>query len=181
MNKKWKYISGIPSHYRVYMDGSFFAEKRTVSQSFHGRPSEIEVKERIIKPYIGNNGYYTVSFSVNGKTKSILAHRALAIAFIPNPQGKHQVNHIDGNKLNNSLSNLEWATGAENIQHAYNVGLRARGEGVKGSKLTQKKVLIIKKLLISKKYSMKRIGKAFGVSGTIISLIKSKKKWKHVK
>lgn len=65
-----------------------------------------------IKPRKQNivNGYQSVSLEVNGKGFQISIHRLLALAFIPNPENKAQVNHIDGNKLNNNLSNLEWAT-----------------------------------------------------------------------
>lgn len=74
--------------------------------------------------WIGANGYYHVDIHENGSSFKIAIHRLLALHFIPNPQNKRTVNHIDGNKLNNSLSNLEWATDAENTQHAYTTGLQ---------------------------------------------------------
>lgn len=70
-----------------------------------------------------NNGYSITSIQTNGKRKMISLHRQLAIHFIPNPENKPQVNHKDGNTRNNQLSNLEWATQAENTQHAYDTGL----------------------------------------------------------
>jgi hypothetical protein len=81
------------------------------------------VKERILKiPYSPNLRYYSIFLS-NGKVKQHYIHRLLAIAFIPNPLNKEQVNHKDGNKLNNSLSNLEWVTKSENQIHAIQNGL----------------------------------------------------------
>jgi len=67
--------------------------------------------------------YTCYHLTKNGKTKKKRLHRLLAINFIPNPKNKPQVNHIDGNKHNNSLSNLEWVTRGENIKHAYDNGL----------------------------------------------------------
>lgn len=72
-----------------------------------------------INGWIQNTGYRTVT--INGKKYSI--HRLVAEAFISNPENKPFVNHIDGNKLNNSIENLEWCTNKENVQHAFRTGL----------------------------------------------------------
>lgn len=74
----------------------------------------------IITGYQTTGGYITVDFSGNG---TYSAHRLVALTFIPNPENKPEVNHLDGNKTNNSVANLEWATPAENIQHAFRTGL----------------------------------------------------------
>ena len=73
--------------------------------------------------WLGKNGYLHVDIHENGVGKKHAIHRLLAQTFIPNPEQKRTVNHIDGNKLNNKLSNLEWATDSENIQHAYDNNL----------------------------------------------------------
>ena len=70
-----------------------------------------------------SNGYCKVYADGQG----YLVHRLVAEAFIPNPDDKPQVNHKDGNKRNNSIANLEWATQSENTQHAYDNGLIPRG------------------------------------------------------
>lgn len=79
--------------------------------------------QKIKKPWLGKVGYYYLDLYSNNKSTKIALHRLLAIAFIPNPDNKQTVNHIDGNKLNNHLTNLEWATYGENTKHAYDTGL----------------------------------------------------------
>ncbi len=67
--------------------------------------------------------YYTVSAKVDGRRKAVSVHRLVATYFVPNPEGKPYVNHIDGNKRNNKASNLEWVTQSENLKHAIRIGL----------------------------------------------------------
>lgn len=77
----------------------------------------------VLEFHIGSHGYKTVCLSTPNFSKKFLIHRLVAMTFISNPSGKSQVNHIDGNKLNNQVNNLEWVTPSENIQHAYDTGL----------------------------------------------------------
>ena len=69
------------------------------------------------------DGYFKVDLYSEGKRESHRAHRLVAEAFIPNPDRKPQINHIDGNKLNNNVENLEWVNNSENMMHAYQTGL----------------------------------------------------------
>lgn len=79
---------------------------------------------RVLKELITHTGYVKVHlFRVNDE-KNIFLHRIVAEAFLPNPQRKPQVNHIDGNKLNNNVENLEWCTNKENVRHSWENGLR---------------------------------------------------------
>ena len=71
----------------------------------------------------GKNGYKYVTVYANNTSKKLYVHRLMAELYIPNPENKRTVNHIDGDKHNNNLSNLEWHTDSENIQHAYDNGL----------------------------------------------------------
>lgn len=80
---------------------------------------------RNLKP-VYRKGYATITLRKNGVSKIHRIHRLLAEAFIPNPKNLAEVNHIDGNKLNNNLSNLEWCTHLENMRHAFNTGLVER-------------------------------------------------------
>ena len=79
---------------------------------------------RQIKPQVSKNGYVRVELWENGKGKKHLLHRLLAQSFIPNPEEKPQVNHIDGDPKNNDLDKLEWVTQSENQLHAYRTGLQ---------------------------------------------------------
>ena len=77
----------------------------------------------VLKMGTVSRGYSNVCIVVNGKRKYCLVHRLVAMTFIPNPLNKKQVNHIDGNKKNNNVTNLEWCTNQENMQHASKMGL----------------------------------------------------------
>lgn len=74
--------------------------------------------------WLGANGYYHVDLYHEGKSTKVAIHRLLALHFLDNPENKRVVNHIDGNKQNNVLTNLEWATDSENTQHAYDTKLQ---------------------------------------------------------
>ena len=78
---------------------------------------------RVLKSMTDSKGYERVRLTVDRKKYSLKVHREVAKAFIPNPENKPQVNHIDGNKSNNAASNLEWVTNAENAHHAMENGL----------------------------------------------------------
>lgn len=77
----------------------------------------------ILKPSEDENGYLLVGLSHNGTTKRVFIHRLVSEAFLENPEGKPTVNHIDGNKHNNHIENLEWATYKEQRDHAVRTGL----------------------------------------------------------
>lgn len=81
-------------------------------------------KEKLLKKGINGRGYYFVNVTKNNKYKNLLMHQEVAKAFIKNEDSKKtDINHKDGNKLNNNVSNLEWCTRSENILHAYKNGL----------------------------------------------------------
>lgn len=82
-----------------------------------------KITKHILKPQIDKKGYERVRLSLHDKKVTAKVHRLVAIAFIPNIDNKPQVNHIDTNKRNNNVKNLEWSTNGENQIHAYKTGL----------------------------------------------------------
>lgn len=93
-------------------------------------------KGKILKPKKHKDGYLFVTLTKEKSKKNFYVHRLVAEAFIPNPENKPQVNHINGNKADNTISNLEWVTNAENARHAYNNGLYFRIELLKPTSQT---------------------------------------------
>ena len=81
------------------------------------------LKGKTLPVYIDGNGYKSIALISRYKSTPAQLHRLLAFAFIPNPDNKPILNHIDGNKLNNSLNNIEWCTYSENLTHAIHTGL----------------------------------------------------------
>ena len=79
-------------------------------------------KGTVRKLKLGTNGYLNTSITINKKVKTVYIHRLVAQYFIPNPYNKEQVNHIDCNKANNNVENLEWCTQSENNKHIYKMG-----------------------------------------------------------
>ena len=126
-------------------------------------------------------GYLVVTLRRDGAMKLCKTHRLVAQAFIPNPENKPQVNHIDGNKLNNNFDNLEWCTALENIKHAVDKGLRCtKGSNQANSKLTEEDVVVIKKLLNLNMFKYSTLAELFNVKESTISRIKRNISWKHV-
>lgn len=80
-------------------------------------------KGKCLKPKIDRYGYKVVTLTNKENRKSIPVHRLVALAYLPNPDGKKEINHIDGNKLNNNVENLEWSTAKENQLHKWKTGL----------------------------------------------------------
>jgi hypothetical protein len=107
----WKPVNGYEGLYEINESGTV----RSLHKAKHGY---------IMSQRIDRGGYYTVRLAKpNMKSCTVYVHRLLGYAFIPNPDNKPIINHRDGNKLNNSLDNLEFVTHSENMKHAYRLGL----------------------------------------------------------
>jgi hypothetical protein len=115
--EKWLDVKGYEDLYKVSSNGLI---KRKSCIIINKNAVKCKYKERSISPE-NVKGYLRCTLSKNNIQKKIFVHRLVAENFIDNPHKKRCVNHIDGNKLNNSISNLEWVTHSENEIHSYNV------------------------------------------------------------
>jgi hypothetical protein len=135
-------------------------------------------KGKILKGSGGSTGYIHVVLVKDKIRKTVDLHRITAISFLTNSENYNYVNHIDGNKLNNCVENLEWCTARQNTLHATLSGLKNdKGENSSNSKLTYNQVLEIKNL--SSRLTNRELGKRFGVSGSYISLILNNRRWSY--
>lgn len=127
------------------------------------------VTNRILKQHVQQTGYYAVSIKTATNNFQFV-HRLLAKTFIPNPDNLPEVNHIDGNKLNNSLDNLEWVTGCNNIRHAFSHNLCVNKAAVGYSELD----IIVNRLLTEPTTTWSSIARELGISdaSTLRKLIK---------
>ena len=117
MVEEWKDVVGYEGVYEVSNYGRVRTNKnKTTYTSRHGIR---HWKQRILKEKAKTNRDVRISLWKNGKSKDYLVHRLVAEAFIPNPDNKPTVNHIDGNPRNNYVENLEWTTYRENNNHAF--------------------------------------------------------------
>ena len=139
-------------------------------------------KVRIIKPLLQKGGYLTVNLYKSGNQKMYRLHILIAKAFNPNPDNKPTVNHFDGNKFNNCIENLVWATCKENNEHAYKTGLKKLGENNAQAKLTNEQVRWIREncILGDKKLGAKALAKSFGVTKAVILNIIHYRTYKNV-
>lgn len=164
--EEWKDIKGYEGMYRISNKGNLYSYK----------------SNRLLNIQKTKKGY-AISIISNQGAKGKVIHRLVASAFIPNPENKPQVNHKDGNKLNNNVENLEWCTGSENVQHAQDNNLSASVKGIKNSqsKLTDQAVLDIRETYkINPKTKLKTLAEKYKVTQALISLIKNNKGWKHI-
>lgn len=166
----WKDVSGYNGVYKVSDDGKVV---RAISC--------IKAKAKHIG-YNDPNGYVFVTLSKNNITKKYSVHRLVALHFIGKPPiHKQCINHIDGNKSNNNVKNLEFCSPMENTQHAIKIGLIKRsGSDHHKAKLTESDVLKIRNEYKTNKYTQTEIAKRFNVGQVAISLIIRKVNWKHI-
>ena len=163
MDEIWKPVPDYPA-YEVSNFGRV--------KSFKGKTPRIRVPNANLK------GYLCHCLCKNGKQKTFTVHRLVARLFVPNPLDKPEINHKDGHRLNNHVSNLEWCTSSENQRHAYDTGLQKSGEDFYKAKLTAEQVQYIR--ANPDNLTTIALSKIFGVRCTSISNIQRGKSYKQV-
>jgi len=170
MKEFWKKIDNFTNEYEVSNLGRVKSLSRNTTAG------------KILKPSTSRFGYKKVTLCKNNKLTYFLVHRLVAIAFLDNPNSLPTVNHKDGDKSNNIISNLEWSTHSQQLKHGHLLGLmNHQGENHSQNKLTKNQVLMIYDLAINSNFKQHEIAKMFNVHQVTVSLIKRKKAWPHLK
>lgn len=169
MQEVWKDVEGFEGLYQV---------------SNLGRVRSLGSRGRIRSLSLTKDGYVKVRLIHKGKDKTARVHRLVAEAFVPNPDNKGTVNHIDGDKTNNRVDNLEWTDRSEQMHHAYRLGLKTPMGGSKNSqaKLTEEQVKEIRRDYVrqSQEFGTVALAKKYGVTNRVIGLIVNGKSYKNI-
>ena len=176
IQEKWLPCPGFETSYEV----SNYGQVRSIDRYIYGRNGL--VKGQLIHFDFNKKGYPQLRLYNKNKKYVRNQHRLVALAFIPNPNNLTQVNHIDGNKLNNCVWNLEWISNSDNQKHAYKLGLQPSraGENNCKSKLTTDQVTLIK-VIYNKGTSIKTISQEQNIPIGIIRDIIYLRTWKSNK
>jgi HNH endonuclease len=164
--------------YTIDIKGNIYSSERTIIRS-DGKSQYVPMRK--LKPVLNSSGYYTVALYRDKKRYTKTTHRLLAEHYITCDIENGQVNHIDGNKTNNSINNLEWVTASENTKHAYSQGLCTFAKTkINRAKLSIEQVLEIRYKYSNNSKSLKFIAKEYGVSRSAISRILRNERWTDI-
>ncbi len=174
----WKDVTGYEGYYQVSNLGRARSCDRTI---YDGRWGDRLRKGKPVSANLGKRGYVYVPLCKLGKSSTMLLHRLVAKAFIGDCPDGYEVNHIDGDRCNNAVSNLEYVTPSQNMRHAYDTGLAKPmcGEMNATALLTNEKVLEIRRLS-AQGLKDAAIAPMFGISRVTVYDIRTRKTWKHI-
>lgn len=159
MQEEWRLVAGWETMYEV---------------SNFGKVRSIKKKGLIIASFYDKSGYKVVSLKNPQMLKKV--HRLVAIAFVHNPENKPQVNHIDSNRTNNNVNNLDWVTAKENSEHSVKSGRQRQGEKHYKAMFKNKDIPEIRASSLTRK----ELAKKYGVSRSTIENVLKKRTWKFV-
>ena len=164
-NETWKDVPNFDGKYQINNKGDIRHKDRL---------------DKYLKPAKNRKGYLTVGLWGNHKGNTFRVHRLVAQVFIPNPENKPQINHINGIKTDNRVENLEWVNNSENVRHADKLGLRrcVKGEKHYMCKLSETDIEAIRKSYIFRhpEFGTVALAKKYGVSQQHISNILNNRK-----
>lgn len=173
----WKDIKGYEGRYQISSHGIVKSLSRQAGTAY--------LKERILsQKRLTKDGYPRVALRDGVKAKEISVHRLVATHFIDNPDDKETVNHIDGDKTNNRVDNLEWSNRSEQMDHAYKLRLKTSisGSDNSQSKLTDDQVREIRQTFVkgSRKFGSAALARKFGVTHRTILLVVNGETYKNI-
>ena len=172
MKEMWKSVIDYEGLYEISNKGRLRSVDRIT-------PDGRRVKGKLKKPSKDKNGYLVSQLYKDGSSKNVKLHRLVLQAFVG--PDKLQVNHLDGNKKNNEINNLEYCTSKENHFHASKKGLRSQvGETHTSAKLKEEQVFEIKRLLKNSNLTQQQIADAFKVNRRTINQINTGRRWSHL-
>tara|TARA_R110000822_G_scaffold309874_1_gene440513 strand:+ start:1683 stop:2177 length:495 start_codon:yes stop_codon:yes gene_type:complete len=163
--EEWRDIKGYEGYYQINLLGEICNIKRGSSVARHINR---------------NTGYYQVTLTKQKVRKTVYHHRVVASIFIPNPDNKPCINHINGDKSDNSVLNLEWCTHKENTHHAMSEGLWISRKGEDVGKLRNNQVLKLREKYATGEYTHRELGKEYGLNQSNVSRIVNRKTYKDI-
>jgi hypothetical protein len=174
MTETWKAIPGYEGHYEVSDAGSVRSSQR--EQEFDGRWGKMLMRfpAKVMKASVSTGGYCYLSLSKDAQGKKHLIHRLVMLAFAGDSE--LQVNHKDGDKTNNHVSNLEYVTSRQNLRHCIDVLGKKRGEGTGVAKLKTEDIQKIR----GDSRILREIAADYGVTLQAIHHVKARKNWAHI-
>lgn len=163
---EWRAIPGYEGLYSITRDGRVWSHIKKLWRKLH----------------IANSGYITVNLKVKGRQRTLFIHSLVLLTWgPPRPSLEHEVNHCDGDKLNNIVTNLEWMTHPQNISHAFSIGL-SKQLGVRhwNARLTEAEVLEIRHRYANGETHQPTLGSEYGIDQRTVSEIVTRRRWQHI-
>lgn len=183
MKEIWKSVNGFEGFYEVSNLGNIRSVDRIETMTLKdGTKRKRAKKGKVLKLFLdGKGNYLQANLSVGGKCKMVLAHRLVAMAFLPNPNSLPEVNHKDENKHNNCIDNLEWCDHKYNNNYGSKKG-QTRGEKNPQNKFTEDMIRDIRENYIpyDKEFGATSFHKKYGISLTHVCAIAKGRRWGHL-